>query len=79
MFKGEINRECLTEWTSTFLIMIGSLFTALDIYPMNVVILLLGTVGWAVVGLMWKKISLVIVDGFCVGFYILGLIHHFWV
>ena len=65
--------EFFLEWTSTFILFIGVSLTALNIYPMNVYVSLLGNFGWFLVALMWRKWSLITIQVVITFIYIWGL------
>lgn len=62
------------EWTSTFILLVGVILTSLNIFPMNVYFLLIGNIGWIILGFLWKKISLIILQSIITIIYILGII-----
>ena len=45
----------ILEWTSTAVLLVGVYLTAVNIYPMNVYISLIGNFGWLVVAVLWRK------------------------
>jgi|LakMenEpi03Aug12_release.lakeMendotaPanAssembly.Ray.scaffolds.fasta_scaffold1718584_2 hypothetical protein len=65
------------EWSSTTLLIVGVVLTSYNIFPLNVWICFIGNAGWIIVGIMWKKISLVIVSVFISMIYLTGLINHY--
>jgi hypothetical protein len=66
--------EWWMEWTATFVLMIGVALTAWNIYPLNIYFSLAGNLGWLIVGYMWKKWSLIIIQLVVSALYIAGLI-----
>lgn len=65
--------EFYFEWTCTAVLIAGVALTSFNIYPLNVYISLLGNLGWLVLGYMWRKWSLVIVEVIIVAIYIVGV------
>lgn len=68
--------EFFIEWTATFLVIAGSALTSMDVYPLNLSIALVGNLGWLVVGVLWRKWSLIIIQAVLSVIYIGGLIHN---
>ena len=66
--------EFILEWLSTFLVIIGAILTAWNVYPTNIMFQFVGNVGWFVVGYMWRKWSLMTIQAIVSAIYIAGLI-----
>lgn len=62
------------EWTSTAVLLVGVYLTAVNIYPMNVYISLLGNFGWLVVAIIWRKWSLLVVQLVISMLYLYGML-----
>lgn len=62
------------EWTSTVVLLVGVYLTAVNIYPMNVYISLLGNFGWLIVAVLWRKWSLLTVQLVIVCLYAYGVL-----
>ena len=77
MKKIEINKEFILEWTSTLIILIGVLFTNLNIQPYNFIISLIGCIGWFLLSIIWKKYSLMIIQIILIFFYFIGIILYY--
>jgi hypothetical protein len=58
---------------STAILIIGVALTAWNIYPLNIYLSLLGNVGWMIIGLMWKKWSLITIQIVVTIIYIAGI------
>lgn len=71
--------EWWAEWVSTTILIIGVILTAWNIYPLNIYLSLLGNFGWFIVGYIWKKWSLIIIQIILTVIYISGLMHHYGV
>ena len=67
------NIELWVEWVSTAILIIGVALTAWNIYPLNIYLSLLGNVGWMIIGLMWKKWSLITIQIVVTIIYIAGI------
>lgn len=64
----------ILEWSSTVVLLIGVYLTAVNIYPMNVYISLVGNFGWLVVAVIWRKWSLLTVQLVIVAIYMYGML-----
>lgn len=62
------------EWTSTAVLLVGVYLTAVNIYPMNVYISLLGNFGWLIVAIIWRKWSLLVVQLVISMLYLYGIL-----
>lgn len=69
--------EKIFEWSATIILIIGVAFTAINIYPLNVYFSLLGNLMWLVLGFMWKKNSLIVIEAVIVAIYVAGAIYNF--
>ena len=74
MLMKKFDHEFFLEWTSTALVIIGAVLTAWNIYPLNLGVQFVGNVGWFVVGYMWNKWSIMVVQAVISAIYITGLI-----
>jgi hypothetical protein len=70
----KINWEFLIEWSSTAILIVGVTLTAWNIYPLNVYFSLAGNIGWTTIGIMWRKWSLIVIQGVLSLIYIIGLL-----
>jgi hypothetical protein len=61
------------EWASTVILMIGVIYTSLNIYPTNIYWSLAGNLGWGIVAIAWKKWSLFTIQIILTAIYIVGL------
>jgi hypothetical protein len=64
----------ILEWTSTAVLLVGVYLTAVNIYPINVYISLIGNFGWLIVAIIWRKWSLLVVQLVISGLYLYGMI-----
>jgi hypothetical protein len=67
------------EWASTTLLIVGVVLTSYNIFPINVWLSLIGNAGWIIVGVMWRKVSLIIVSTFISMIYLSGIIKYYLV
>jgi hypothetical protein len=50
------------EWLATFVLIVGVYLTAVNNYPMNIYFSLAGNFMWMVLGIMWRKPSLITIQ-----------------
>jgi len=62
------------EWSSTAILLVGVYLTAVNVYPINVYISLIGNLGWFVVAILWRKWSLLTVQFVIVALYLYGVL-----
>jgi hypothetical protein len=61
------------EWVSTFILIVGVILTSWNIYPLNIYLSLVGNLGWFIVGIAWRKLSLIIIQIVLTLIYIAGI------
>lgn len=69
--------EFFFEWLSTALVIAGAALTSWNVYPENLYVVIAGNFGWIIVGLYWRKWSLITIQVILTVIYIVGLIHSF--
>ena len=75
--KKYLNKEFILEWTSTFIILTGVLLTNLNIQPYNLIVSLIGCIGWLILSILWRKYSLMIIQIILINFYSIGIMIYF--
>jgi hypothetical protein len=71
------NKEFWIEWGSTAILIVGVCLTSFNIFPANIYFSLLGNAGWAIMAVMWKKWSLLVIQVVLSIIYLIGLIAHY--
>jgi hypothetical protein len=61
------------KWVATVVTLAGALLTSLDIHPINLYVLNIGTVIWLIWAIRVKETSLIVVDIGLLAIYVLGL------
>lgn len=64
----------MIKWAGTILCLIGIGLTSFNVYPLNIVLSLIGSSLWTLAGVLQRDPPLVIVEAVAVGMYLLGLI-----
>ena len=65
------------EWLATLIIIVGAIFTSTNVYPLGPILLNLGSLVWLIVSIMWRKWSLIVINGTLLCIYSIGLIAQF--
>ena len=65
--------EFWIEWSSTIILITGVLLTSLNVYPANLVFNFIGNLGWFVIGFLWRKYSLIVVQTVILAIYFGGI------
>lgn len=61
------------EWLATVVLIVGVALTSWNIYPVNIYVSAAGNLLWLVVGLHWRKLSLITIQIIVTGIYAVGL------
>ena len=61
------------EWLCTLVLIVGVALTSYNVYPLNIWLSFLGNLGWMVLGYIWRKWSLFIVELIITIIYIAGI------
>jgi hypothetical protein len=70
----KIDKMFFLEWGSTAILLVGVYLTAINLYPINVYISLVGNFGWLLVAILWRKWSLLTVQLVIVALYMYGVL-----
>jgi len=64
----------LIGWLANVITIVGVVFTSLDVYPLNIIILSIACLFWIVTGIIWKKPELWSLNAIILFIYLYGLI-----
>lgn len=64
----------MIRWGGTFLCLVGIALTSLNIYPLNLLFGLVGSLLWTVQGYLYRDYALLIVEAMAVVIYFAGVI-----
>jgi hypothetical protein len=70
----KFNRDFIFEWACTATLIAGVALTSFNIYPLNLWVSLVGNLGWLLLGWIWRKWSLIIVETVISAIYIVGIV-----
>jgi hypothetical protein len=73
---SQIRLWIFIEWAATVTLIVGVALTSFNIYPLNVYASALGNLLWLLMAFHWQKKSLIIIQVFIFGIYILGMGKH---
>lgn len=68
----------IIKWTGTLLCLTGIFLTSFNVYPINIVLSLIGSGLWAVAGICQRDIPLFLVEAVAVLFYLAGVVALFY-
>jgi len=68
------NNSTLMGWLANIITVVGVVFTSLDVYPLNIIILSVACVFWVITGILWKKPELWSLNAIILVIYLYGLI-----
>ena len=74
MEKSKYDLVWFLEWISTTVLLIGCALNAMNVYPANIYWCLAGNFGWAVVAIIWRKWSLIVIQMTVTVIYVAGII-----
>jgi hypothetical protein len=66
------------KWAATVFVIIGASLNAFDIEPYNIFTLLIGTILWLIVGLLWFDRALIVVNAGILAIYTAGILSYFY-
>ena len=62
------------KWTASIILLIGMVFTALELTPINLFFHLVGVIGWFVVGYMWHDRAMMVVNSVAIFVFVFGIL-----
>ena len=71
------NINKLIEWLATMLVLAGIALSAVDIYPLNITLSLVGNGLWCLTSCLWRKWSLLIMSVVICIINLAGLAHYY--
>jgi drug/metabolite transporter (DMT)-like permease len=66
----------MIKWLGTILCLCGIFFTSFNIYPLNIVLSIIGSALWTIAGIIQKDTPLFLVEAVAVLFYLAGIINY---
>ena len=65
------------KWASTIFIILGMITTALNLFPFNMFVHLIGVTGWLFVGILWHDRALIVLNAIAIGIFVAGIVNHY--
>lgn len=62
------------EWLCTIVLLAGVALTSFNIFPLNLWVLFIGNLGWIILGVVWRKWSLILMQIVITLIYVVGII-----
>ena len=72
----KINHVWYVKWASSILMIITMSLTSVNIYPFNVYLGLISSMGWTYVSIRWNDRALIILNTIAVGIYLVGTLSY---
>ena len=65
------------KWASTIILMFGFILTSQNLYPYNLVVHLMGTIGWSYVAIVWNDRALIVINSVALCIFTNGHVAYF--
>ena len=62
------------KWASSITLIIAMMFTAVELFPLNMFIANIGFIGWLIVGMLWHDRALILLNGIATFIFALGIL-----
>jgi len=66
------------KWFSSITLIIAMMFTAVEMFPINLFIANIGFIGWLVVGMLWHDRALIVLNSISLAIYTLGIFNYYY-
>jgi len=77
MLKVSKSLEWWIKWVSSALLLIAMGFRATTAYPVvDLYLSTVGLLGWLIIGILWREVALIVVNGVSVVVLMVGIVHH---
>jgi hypothetical protein len=70
-------KDWYLKWVSSIILITGMLFTANNIYPLNLFISIAGIIGWILIGLIWNDRAIILINAIGLTIYINGILSYY--
>ncbi len=67
-------KDWYIKWVSSVILIIGMILTSNNIFPLNLILHVIGIGGWLVVAMMWNDRALIVINSIGLMIYINGLL-----
>ena len=72
------DRSWYIKWASSITLIIAMMFTAVELFPLNMFIANIGFIGWLIVGMLWHDRSLIVLNAISLAIYSMGILNYYY-
>ena len=66
------------KWASSITLSSAIMFTAVELFPINMFIANIGFIGWLIVGMLWHDRSLIVLNAISLAIYSMGILNYYY-
>ena len=66
------------KWASSIILIVAMMFTAVELFPINMWIANIGFIGWLVVGMLWHDRALILLNSVAIFIFASGLVNFYF-
>ena len=66
------------KWFSSVTLIIAMMFTAVEMFPLNLFIANIGFIGWLCVGMLWHDRALIVLNAISFVIYSMGILNYYY-
>ena len=66
------------KWASSITLIIAMMFTAVELFPMNMWIANIGFIGWLIVGMLWHDRALILLNSVAIFIFSSGILNYYY-
>ena len=70
----EKDKVWYVKWASSLTLMLGMVLTAQNVFPYNLYLHVLGTIGWMYVSIVWNDRALIVINSVALSIFFNGII-----
>ena len=74
--KGDVS--WYIKWFSSITLIIAMMFTAVELFPINLFIANVGFIGWFIVGMLWHDRALIVLNAISFAIYSMGILNYYF-
>ena len=74
--KGDLS--WYIKWASSIILIFAMMFTAVELFPINMWIANIGFIGWLVVGMLWHDRALIVLNSISLAIYSMGILNYYY-
>tara|TARA_R100000742_G_C4257256_1_gene75112 strand:+ start:362 stop:604 length:243 start_codon:yes stop_codon:yes gene_type:complete len=72
--RKEKDKVWYVKWASSLTLMLGMVLTAQNVFPYNLYLHVLGTIGWMYVSIVWNDRALIVINSVALSIFFNGII-----